>query len=68
MNFFCTFYDSRNVVEEPIEKGLASAIRHKRDDANRPQDHYKLMAAEQTYVRRILSCSWICLLTSPVAL
>lgn len=39
---------SRNIAEQIIEKGLATAVRHKRDDENRSPDYDKLMAAEQT--------------------
>ncbi len=38
----------RNVAEQLIEKGLATALRHKRDDEDRSPDYDKLMAAEQT--------------------
>ncbi|THH05282.1 hypothetical protein EW145_g4916 [Phellinidium pouzarii] len=37
----------RNIAEQLIEKGLASALRHKRDDEDRSSDYDKLMAAEQ---------------------
>ncbi|KAG8965856.1 hypothetical protein FRC03_012884 [Tulasnella sp. 419] len=37
-----------NVAEQLIEKGLATAVRHKRDDENRSPDYDKLMAAEQS--------------------
>ncbi|KAF8743984.1 hypothetical protein AX14_013386 [Amanita brunnescens Koide BX004] len=37
-----------NVAEQLIEKGLASAVRHKRDDEDRSPDYDKLIAAEQT--------------------
>ncbi|KAJ3003314.1 hypothetical protein NUW54_g5366 [Trametes sanguinea] len=36
-----------NVAEQLIEKGLATAVRHKRDDEDRSPDYDKLMAAEQ---------------------
>ena len=36
-----------NIAEQVIEKGLASAVRHKRDDENRSPDYDKLIAAEQ---------------------
>ncbi|KAF8622718.1 hypothetical protein AX15_006809 [Amanita polypyramis BW_CC] len=36
-----------NVAEQLIEKGLASAVRHKRDDEDRSPDYDKLIAAEQ---------------------
>ena len=36
-----------NVAEQLIEKGLAGAVRHKRDDEDRSPDYDKLMAAEQ---------------------
>ncbi|KAI0365623.1 transcription factor [Pilatotrama ljubarskyi] len=36
-----------NIAEQLIEKGLASAVRHKRDDEDRSPDYDKLMAAEQ---------------------
>ncbi|KDQ21744.1 hypothetical protein BOTBODRAFT_26171 [Botryobasidium botryosum FD-172 SS1] len=36
-----------NIAEQLIEKGLATALRHKRDDENRSPDYDKLMAAEQ---------------------
>ncbi|KAG8886054.1 hypothetical protein FRB97_007930 [Tulasnella sp. 331] len=39
-----------NVAEQLIEKGLATVVRHKRDDENRSPDYDKLMAAEQTAV------------------
>ncbi|KAI0063561.1 transcription factor [Artomyces pyxidatus] len=37
-----------NVAEQLIEKGLASVVRHKRDDEDRSPDYDKLMAAEQS--------------------
>lgn len=37
----------RNIAEQIIEKGLASVVRHKRDDEDRSPDYDKLMAAEQ---------------------
>ena len=39
-----------NIAEQLIEKGLASLVRHKRDDEDRSPDYDKLMAAEQTLV------------------
>ncbi|KZT65949.1 hypothetical protein DAEQUDRAFT_696411 [Daedalea quercina L-15889] len=36
-----------NIAEQLIEKGLATALRHKRDDEDRSPDYDKLMAAEQ---------------------
>ena len=36
-----------NIAEQLIEKGLATALRHKRDDEDRASDYDKLMAAEQ---------------------
>jgi len=39
-----------NIAEQLIEKGLASVIRHKRDDEDRSPDYDKLMAAEQAAV------------------
>ncbi|PCH43541.1 hypothetical protein WOLCODRAFT_164527 [Wolfiporia cocos MD-104 SS10] len=38
---------SANIAEQLIERGLASAVRHKRDDEDRSPDYDKLMAAEQ---------------------
>lgn len=37
-----------NAAEQLIEKGLASVVRHKRDDEDRSPDFDKLVAAEQT--------------------
>lgn len=37
----------RNIAEQLIEKGLATAVRHKRDDEDRSPEYDKLMAAEQ---------------------
>ena len=37
----------RNIAEQIIEKGLASVVRHRRDDEDRSSDYDKLMAAEQ---------------------
>ncbi|KAF8806427.1 transcription factor [Phlegmacium glaucopus] len=39
-----------NIAEQLIEKGLASVVRHKRDDEDRSSDYDKLMAAEQAAV------------------
>ncbi|EJF65082.1 transcription factor [Dichomitus squalens LYAD-421 SS1] len=39
--------NNSNIAEQLIEKGLASAVRHKRDDEDRSPDYDKLMAAEQ---------------------
>ncbi len=40
----------RNIAEQLIEKGLATAVRHRRDDEDRSPDYDKLMAAEQASV------------------
>ncbi len=40
-----------NAAEQLIEKGLASVVRHRRDDEDRSPDYDKLMAAEQTFVQ-----------------
>jgi hypothetical protein len=40
----------RNIAEQLIEKGLASVVRHRRDDEDRSVDLDKLIAAEQGYV------------------
>ena len=37
----------RNIAEQLIDKGLATAVRHRRDDEDRSSDYDKLMAAEQ---------------------
>lgn len=39
---------ARNVAEQLIDKGLASVVRHKRDDEDRSPDFDKLVAAEHT--------------------
>ncbi|TCD62798.1 hypothetical protein EIP91_006391 [Steccherinum ochraceum] len=39
-----------NIAEQLIDKGLASVVRHKRDDEDRSPDYDKLMAAEQAAV------------------
>ncbi|GLB37511.1 putative tudor domain containing protein [Lyophyllum shimeji] len=39
-----------NVAQQLIEKGLASIVRHKRDDEDRSSEYDKLIAAEQTAV------------------
>ncbi|KAG8680157.1 hypothetical protein FRC09_018442, partial [Ceratobasidium sp. 395] len=36
-----------NIAEQLIEKGLATALRHRRDDESRSSEYDKLMAAEQ---------------------
>lgn len=36
-----------NIAEQLVEKGLASVVRHRRDDEDRSPDYDKLMAAEQ---------------------
>ncbi|KAG1734762.1 uncharacterized protein EDB91DRAFT_1146762 [Suillus paluster] len=41
---------SSNVAEQLVEKGLASVVRHRRDDEDRSPDYDKLMAAEQAAV------------------
>ena len=38
----------RNIAEQLIDKGLASVVRHKRDDEDRSPDFDKFIAAEQT--------------------
>jgi staphylococcal nuclease domain-containing protein 1 len=38
------------VAEQLIEKGLASVLRHRRDDEDRSADFEKLVLAEQMYV------------------
>ena len=37
----------RNIAEQLIDKGLASVVRHKRDDEDRSPDFDKFVAAEQ---------------------
>ena len=37
----------RNIAVQLIEKGLASMVRHKRDDEDRSPDFDKLVVAEQ---------------------
>ncbi|KAF8638063.1 hypothetical protein AX16_010695 [Volvariella volvacea WC 439] len=39
-----------NVAEQIVEKGLASVVRHRRDDEDRSSEYDKLMAAEQSAV------------------
>ncbi|KAH7888601.1 hypothetical protein F5I97DRAFT_1853998 [Phlebopus sp. FC_14] len=39
-----------NIAEQLIEKGLASVVRHRRDDEDRSPDYDKLMVAEQAAV------------------
>lgn len=39
-----------NVAEQLIEKGLATVLRHKRDDEDRSAELDKLIVAEQTCV------------------
>lgn len=39
-----------NIAEQLVEKGLASVVRHRRDDEDRSSDYDKLMAAEQVAV------------------
>lgn len=39
-----------NIAEQLVEKGLASIVRHKRDDEDRSSEYDKLMAAEQALV------------------
>lgn len=41
---------SSNIAEQLVEKGLASVVRHRRDDEDRSSDYDKLMAAEQAAV------------------
>lgn len=40
-------FRSSNIAEQLVEKGLASVVRHRRDDEDRSSDYDKLMAAEQ---------------------
>ena len=39
-----------NIAEQLIEKGLATVLRHKRDDEDRSLEMDKLIVAEQTCV------------------
>lgn len=48
----------RNIAEQLIEKGLASIVRHRRDDEDRSPDYDKLMAAEQAYVDSTIRRTW----------
>jgi hypothetical protein len=41
------FTSVSNIAEQLIDKGLASVVRHKRDDEDRSPDFEKLVAAEQ---------------------
>jgi staphylococcal nuclease domain-containing protein 1 len=49
LEIFSDAFDS-NIAEQLIEKGLASVVRHKRDDEDRSPDYDKLMVAEQKFV------------------
>ncbi|KAF8608810.1 transcription factor [Ceratobasidium sp. AG-I] len=42
-----------NIAEQLIEKGLATALRHRRDDESRSSEYDKLMAAEQGAVTEL---------------
>jgi endonuclease YncB( thermonuclease family) len=42
------FTDISNIAEQMIEKGLATVLRHKRDDEDRSAELDKLIVAEQT--------------------
>jgi staphylococcal nuclease domain-containing protein 1 len=52
-----------NIAEQLVEKGLASVIRHKRDDEDRSSDYDKLMAAEQSYVLLHVNSPYLIFLT-----
>jgi len=39
-----------NIAKQLIEKGLASAVRHKHNDKDRSPDYDKLMVAEQAFI------------------
>jgi hypothetical protein len=45
--YICLHFRSSNIAEQLVEKGLASVVRHRRDDEDRSSDYDKLMAAEQ---------------------
>lgn len=42
-----SYFLTSNIAEQLVEKGLASVVRHRRDDEDRSPDYDKLMAAEQ---------------------
>ncbi|KAG9094261.1 hypothetical protein FRC07_011333, partial [Ceratobasidium sp. 392] len=42
-----------NIAEQLIEKGLATALRHRRDDESRSSEYDKLMAAEQNALNEL---------------
>lgn len=42
------YSDISNIAEQLIDKGLASVVRHRRDDEDRSLDYDKLMAAEHS--------------------
>ena len=45
-----SYFLTSNVAEQLVEKGLASVVRHRRDDEDSSPDYDKLMAAEQAQV------------------
>ena len=47
MNLIPRHVSVRNIAEQLIEKGLASVVRHKRDDEDRSPDFDKFVVAEQ---------------------
>jgi len=47
MNLTPRLVSVSNIAEQLIEKGLASVVRHKRDDEDRSPDFEKFVAAEQ---------------------
>ena len=45
---YLTWLMFSNIAEQMIEKGLATVLRHKRDDEDRSAELDKLIVAEQT--------------------
>ena len=45
-----------NIGEQLIEKGLATALRHKKDDENRSPDYDKFIIAEKASVLSRVMC------------
>jgi len=43
-----TFLNVSNIAEQLIDRGLASVVRHRRDDEDRSPDYDKLIAAEHS--------------------
>lgn len=55
MKKLTSYYSNRNIALLLVENGLASVVRHRKDDEDRSPIYDELLAAEETYFCPLLN-------------